>query len=242
MRIDLHIHTIGSHDCLTEPNALLERARDRGIQRVAITDHDRFGVARELAESHPDEVIPGEEVKTAEGVDIIGLYLREEIPGRTPAEETCRRIRAQGGLVYLPHPYARGKGRGGAFIPRVLPLVDVVEVRNGRLSPRLNAKAEALARGEDRPPGAGSDAHTLREVGGCWMDVPEHPNEPEALRRALRSGRAGGRRASRWVFVASNWAKVRKRLPSRHTEGKGASRGTPSDLSRGEGSTREGKA
>ena len=214
MRIDLHLHTAGSHDCLVRPEAALERARARGVHRIAITDHDRLGVARRLAQRHPGEVIPGEEVKTAEGVDVIGLYLREEIPGGTPAEETCWRIRTQGGLVYLPHPYARGKGGGGALIPRILPWVDVVEVRNGRLRPRsLNARAEALARAEGLPAGAGSDAHTRGEGGGCWVEVPEHPNEPEALRTALAGAVVGGRTAPPWVVVASTWAKVRQRLP-----------------------------
>lgn len=214
MRVDLHLHTAGSHDCLSAPEAVLERARARGVDRIAVTDHDRLAVALEMARRHPGAVIPGEEVKTSEEVDIIGLYLREEIPGGTPALETCRRIREQGGLVYLPHPYARGKGGSGALVPRLLPHLDVVEVRNGRLRPRsLNDRAVALARSERLLAGAGSDAHTLWEVGGCWVEVPDHPNEAEALRAALSLGRIGGRTAPPWVFAASTWAKIRRRLP-----------------------------
>ena len=63
-------------------------------------------MARRMAEAHPDQIIPGEELKTAEGIDVIGLYLTEEIPKGTPARETIERVREQGGISYLPHPYS----------------------------------------------------------------------------------------------------------------------------------------
>ncbi|MDX1495351.1 MAG: dephospho-CoA kinase, partial [Longimicrobiales bacterium] len=73
MKVDLHLHTHGSRDCLSDPEAVLERALELGYHRIAITDHDRVHVALEMAEKHPDRIIPGEEVKTAEGIDVIGL-------------------------------------------------------------------------------------------------------------------------------------------------------------------------
>ena len=81
---------------------LLALASERGVDRIAITDHNRLYVALEMAERHPDRIIPGEEVKTAEGIDVIGLYLSEEIPKGTPAEDTIERIRGalNPGLVY----------------------------------------------------------------------------------------------------------------------------------------------
>ena len=214
LRVDLHNHTRASHDCLTDPADLLARARERGLDRVGITDHDTLALALELAREHPQVVIPGEEVKTAEGIDVIGLYLREEIPGGTPARETCLRIREQGGLVYLPHPYASGKGGSGRYAEELAPLVDVVEVFNARLHPgSRNEPAAELARRHGLPGGAGSDAHTLGEVAGGFVELPPHPNEPGALLEALRSGRVHGTTASWWVHAASTWAKVRKKLP-----------------------------
>lgn len=215
IRIDLHLHTWGSWDCLSDPEAVLERARRRGIDRIAITDHDSLPVARAMAARHPDRVIAGEEVKTAEGVDVIGLYLSEEIPKGTPAEETCRRIRAQGGVVYLPHPYAPGKGGSGRLAERLAPHIDVVEVFNARLrSGRRNASGLGLARRHGLLQGAGSDAHSLEEVGNGWVRLPQHANEPKALLGALRSATVHGTRAGTHVFLYSNWAKLRKRLPA----------------------------
>lgn len=214
LRMDLHLHTAGSGDCLSDPRAVLARLTERGYGRFAITDHNRLGVALRMAEAHPERIIPGEEVKTAEGIDVIGLYMSREIPKGTPAVETVARIRAQGGIPYLPHPYAAGKGGGGRMADELAALVDVVEVFNARLHPgRLNAPARDLAARHHKLRGAGSDAHTVGELGGAFVDVSAHDNRPEAFLRALASAEVGGRTASNLVHLASTWAKVRKRLP-----------------------------
>lgn len=214
VKLDLHLHTEGSRDCLSDPEAVLERALELGYERIAITDHDRTHVALRMAEAHPDRIIPGEEVKTGEGIDVIGLYLSEEIPKGTPAEDTIGRIREQGGIPYLPHPYAAGKGGGGEHADRLAALCDVVEVFNARLhSQKLNDRALDLALRHGKVRGAGSDAHTVGEVGNAHVVLPEHPNRPDALLAALEQARTGGREASRLVHLASTWAKIRKKLP-----------------------------
>ncbi len=212
LRVDLHLHTEGSWDCLSDPEAVLERALLRGLSRIAITDHNQLDVALRMAEAHPDQIIPGEEVKTAEGIDVIGLYLSERIPRGTPAVETIERIREQGGVPYLPHPFAGGKGGGGRLGDTLAPLCDVVEVFNARLhKPRQNELAEELADRHARLRGAGSDAHTLGEIGRAYVVVPPHPNRPEALLAALEGGRTVGTPSPHFVHLASTWAKVRGR-------------------------------
>lgn len=214
LRMDLHMHTAGSHDCLSDPEAVLARARALGYGRIAITDHDRLGVALAMAKRHPEHVIAGEEVKTAEGIDVIGHYLSEEIPKGTPARETIARIKAQGGVAYLPHPYAIGKGGGGRLADELAPLCDVVEVFNARLhSADLNRRAEALAVRHGTLRGAGSDAHTLGELGNAFVEVAPHANRADAFLEALRGAKTGGSTASQVVHLASTWAKVRKALP-----------------------------
>jgi predicted metal-dependent phosphoesterase TrpH len=211
MKVDMHVHTRGSFDSMNEPHAVVRRAIQLGFDRICVTDHNEIEVALQLRAEYPQHVIVGEEVKTAERVDIIGLYLEERIPEGTPAIETCRRIRAQGGIVYVPHPFASGKGGGGRILPELEGLVDVVEGFNARIhSPALNAMAVAWARARDLPVGAGSDAHTLREVGRGWVDLPACEDEPAAFLAALRHGRTGGILSSRAVHAASTWARVRK--------------------------------
>jgi dephospho-CoA kinase len=214
IRIDMHLHTEGSWDCLSDPEQVLETALERGYHRIAITDHNRLHVALRMAEAYPERIIPGEEVKTREGIDVIGLYLSDEIPKGTPAQETIARIRDQGGIPYLPHPYAAGKGGGGRYAEMLGPLCDVIESFNARLhSARANDLAQGLAARHEKLRGAGSDAHTVGELGNAFVDLPQHPNTPRALLASLATARTGGREASRLVHLASTWAKVRKKLP-----------------------------
>ena len=214
LRIDMHMHTQASFDCLSDPRKVLAAASARGVQRIAITDHNRLTAALEMAEAFPDSVIPGEEVRTKEGIDIIGLYIEEEIPRGTPAGEVCRQVKDQGGLVYLPHPYARGKGESGRYAEELAPLVDIIEVFNARLHPgRRNEPGEELAARWAKPRGAGSDAHMLGEVAGAWVEVDQHPNEAAALLAALEHAQVRGVTTPWTVHLASTWAKVRKRLP-----------------------------
>ena len=209
MRLDLHNHTRGSFDCLSDPEALLRKALDRGVDRMAITDHNALDVALHMAERHPDRIIPGEEIKTAEGIDVIGLYLQAVIPKGTPAVETCQRIRDQGGIAYLPHPFAGGKGGGGTHVERLVPHIDVIEVFNARLHPgRLNALAEEVASREGLLRVAGSDAHTIGEIAGAGVTVPRHENTAEALLAALAGATVWGETAPWLVHLASTFAKV----------------------------------
>lgn len=213
LRIDMHVHTRLSFDCLSDPDAVVRRAVKRGIDRVYITDHNEIDAALWLARRHPGRVIVGEEVKTRERVDVTGLYLRERIPAGTPALETCERIHDQGGVVYLPHPFAPGKGGRGAILRVIGAHVDAMEGFNARLhDDTLNERAMQWASNEDVPVGAGSDAHTLGEIGRAWVDVPAFDDSPRALLEALGRGRVRGRASSRLVHVASTWAKLMKRI------------------------------
>lgn len=213
IRLDMHMHTRLSSDCLSDPAAVVHAALARGVHRVCVTDHNRISAAQELKETFPDQVIVGEEVKTAENVDVIGLYIGELVPKGTPARETCERIRAQGGLVYMPHPYAPGKGGGGAILDVIGDLVDAVEGFNGRIhDPELNRRAVEWGRVHGKPLGAGSDAHTLFEVGRTYVEVPPFEDTPQGLLAALREGTLHGFYSSRAVHLASTWAKLRKAL------------------------------
>ncbi len=209
MRVDMHLHTRASFDCRSDPEAVMERAVEVALGRVAITDHNEVEAGFDLAERYPDRAIPGEEVRTAEGVDVIGLYLRERIPEGTPARETCERIREQGGIVYVPHPFAGGKGGGGRILAGIGDLVHVVEGFNARLHrSSLNRRAQEWARERGLPVGAGSDAHTLGEIGNAWAELPAFDNHAAGLLGAIGDARLHGREARRTVHLASTLAKL----------------------------------
>src|SRR5690606_14678989 len=122
------------------------------------------------------------------------------------------RIHAQGGLVYIPHPFARGKGGGGRILMEIGDAVDIVEGFNARLhEPVLNERAQTWARNADKPLGAGSDAHTLKEIGRAWVDVLPFDDDPRSFLDALDRAHIHGTASPRRVHVASTWAKIRKR-------------------------------
>ena len=167
---DLHMHTSWSHDCSIEVDELLDHAEAEGLGAIAVTDHNVFGGAREAVEKARGRdliVIPGEEVKTDDQGEVIGLFLHEEIPRGMTFAETVTAIREQGGVVYLPHPFDRMHAIPfPATLHRHLHEIDVLEVYNARLLfEGYNDEALRFARKYGLPMGAGSDAHVLQGVG-----------------------------------------------------------------------------
>ncbi len=167
---DLHLHTSWSHDCSIDVDELLDHAEAQGLGAIAVTDHNVIGGALEAAERARGRrltVIPGEEVKTADQGEVIGLFLREEIPRGMSFGETIEAIRAQGGLVYLPHPFDRMHAiPKPETLHRHLAEIDVLEVYNARLLfEGYNDEALRFARKYNLTSGAGSDAHVLAGVG-----------------------------------------------------------------------------
>ena len=119
------MHTSHSHDCSIEPTELVSHAESEGLGAIAVTDHNVFAGALETVEVARGRdliVIPGEEVKTDRDGEVIGLFLEEKIPKGLTMAETIREIRAQGGLVYVPHPFDRFHS-----VPDYEHLLDIVE-------------------------------------------------------------------------------------------------------------------
>jgi predicted metal-dependent phosphoesterase TrpH/glycosyltransferase involved in cell wall biosynthesis len=166
---DLHLHTSWSHDCGIEVADLIDHAEAQGLGAIAVTDHNAFGGALEAIELAGDRltVIPGEEVKTDGQGEVIGLFLKEEIPRGMSFADTVDAIRSQGGLVYVPHPFDRLHTiPDAATLHRHLADIDVFEVYNARLLfEAYNDEALRFARKYNLTMGAGSDAHVLQGLG-----------------------------------------------------------------------------
>ncbi len=164
-QVDLHSHTSYSDDARTLPRELVERAREVGLDRIAVTDHGTIEGALRARELDPGLVIVGEEIRCECRTELIGLFLEERIPMRLPLPEVVERIRAQGGVVYAPHPYAY-PSRPLRRASRALGVADIVEAVNARaFLPLWNRAAARAARRLALPTGAGSDAHFPLEIG-----------------------------------------------------------------------------
>jgi len=191
IEVDLHMHTDHSPDCATPVEVLLETARDRGLGAIAITDHNEISgalEARRIAEQMGDiKVIVGEEVKTAEQGEVIGLFLEEKIPRGMTMAETIADIRRQGGLVYVPHPFDRFHSVPDyEHLLDIVEEIDVLEVFNPRVAlTAFNEEAERFARKYRLVPGAGSDSHVAQGLGSVRVRIHDFDG-PEEFLEAMR--------------------------------------------------------
>jgi predicted metal-dependent phosphoesterase TrpH len=214
---DLHMHTAWSHDCSIEVDELLDHAEAEGLGAIAITDHNVFGGAQEAVARVRGRdliVIPGEEVKTDDQGEVIGLFLEEEIPRGMTFADTIAAIREQGGLVYLPHPFDRMHSiPDPATVHRHLAEIDVLEVYNARLlRDSFNDEALRFARKYRLLQGAGSDAHVLQGVGTGAVQMRRFDG-PEEFLLSLRTAEILRRPKSLAYLQSLKWmAQVKERV------------------------------
>lgn len=213
-KVDLHTHTIYSKDCLTRTADLIARARDLGLDKVAVTEHNRLDGALAAKKLAPDLVIVGEEIMTTHG-EIIGYFLTEEVPRGLSPQETIRRLRNQGAVITIPHPLdsLRRSAMRLTNVLTVIDQVDALEVLNARcVRSQDNVAAAALAQEHGKLATAGSDAHTLAELGRCYMEMPPFADNAAAFLAALRAAQPAGGISPFWPHFASTYARWRKRL------------------------------
>ena len=213
-RVELHCHTRASFDSLTTPEAIVAACRKRGIDRIAITDHNTMAGIAAVQALAPDLVIPGEEIKTKEG-EIIGWFMTEEIPRGLSLEETIARLKSQGAVIGVPHPLdglRMGSALGRESLMRVIDKMDALEVLNARsLREKDNEEAHAIARARHKLMTAGSDAHASKEIGTATMSMPPF-HDAESFRQSLTQAKIEGRRSGGHVRLYSTYAKLYKRL------------------------------
>jgi len=186
--VDLHMHTDHSYDCATPVEVLLAEARARGLGAIAVTDHNEVSGALEArAKAEGIKVIVGEEVKTAEQGEVIGLFLEEKVPRGMTLPETIAEIKRQGGIVYVPHPFDRLHSVPDyEHLLAVLDEVDALEVFNPRVAiAEFNDEALRFAAKYRIPAGAGSDAHVPQGLGSVRIRMRDFDGPQEFL-EALR--------------------------------------------------------
>jgi predicted metal-dependent phosphoesterase TrpH len=214
---DLHLHTSWSHDCAVDPADLIMYAEAVGLGAIAVTDHNVFGGALEtgeLARDHDLVVIPGEEVKTDGQGEVIGLFLQEEIPPGLSFADTIAAIKAQDGLVYVPHPFDRLHSiPDPATLHLQLGEIDVFEVYNARLLfEAYNDEALRFATKYNLTMGAGSDAHVLQGVGSGALRMRAFDGRDEFM-LSLRSAHVLRRPRSLVYLQSLKWmAQAKERV------------------------------
>jgi len=175
LKADFHIHTKYSMDCNTTLEEIINRCLEVGINCIATADHGTAEGGLEMQTIAPFPVIVAEEILTPHG-EIMGMFLKETIPSGLSVEETIARIKAQDGLVNIPHPFDifRQSALTTKIAEEIISQIDVIEVFNARCPlPGCLAKAEMFAQKYGIAKSAGSDAHTPGEIGNAYIEMPE---------------------------------------------------------------------
>ncbi len=194
VRVDMHVHTMWSGDSTTTPDEIAEAVIRTGVDVICVTDHHSVEGALSLARSLPCRVVIGEEIATHTG-ELIGLFLTERIPQGLTAAETAVRIRGQGGIVYVPHPFDPMRRNLALETLEDLTargLIDAVEVMNAKTSlDSLNVEAALWARDHHLAAGAGSDCHVPEALAAAVVEMPDFDG-PESFMAALADGNPTG--------------------------------------------------
>lgn len=213
-KVDLHSHTRWSLDSVTRFERVIQLCEQRGIQRIAITDHNTADGALAMQKLAPDLVIVGEEIMTTQG-ELLAYFVKESVPAGLTPQETIKRLRDQGAVISVAHPFDRL--RKGAWeesdLLQIVESVDAIEIFNARCAfPEDNTCAKAFAETHQRLGTAGSDGHTPSEYGNGYLLMRPFENDPEDFLEALRDAQHGGQLSSWVVHVISKAAKWSKKL------------------------------
>jgi hypothetical protein len=179
---------------------IIERCREVGVNCIALCDHGTAEGALRMRKLAPFKVI-----------------VAEEVPSGLSVPETIARIKAQGGLVCIPHPFDtfRGSAMKGQILEEIADQIDVLEVLNARgILGRDSKKAKAFAAKHGFVRSAGSDAHTLREIGNAYVEMPEFEGKEDFL-EALKKGKISGHRSNPLIHFASLCNRIKSKLSAK---------------------------
>jgi predicted metal-dependent phosphoesterase TrpH len=215
---DLHLHTIYSYDGTASLPAVLTRAKQLGLDVIAITDHDEIAgalKATEIAPMYGVEVIPGIEITTAEG-DLLALFIREKVAAGLSLVETVLKVRELGGVCIAPHPMAGGMGMKSLNALSILKALRNrkvaetligIETYNGTSIDRVSNHSASLLSNRLKLARTGSsDAHILETIG---FGATEFEGKTAAdLLTALKNRTTKVRKQNEWgVFkILGSWA------------------------------------
>jgi predicted metal-dependent phosphoesterase TrpH len=211
-KVDLHTHSTASLDGGITTGQYHRAILGGLLDCIAITDHNRIDFALELHRELGDRIIVGEEIMSSQG-EIIGLYLQEPIMPGLSAQETIEHIKAQNGLVYIPHPFETvRKGLHPAVLDELADTIEILEICNGRaFMQNRSAQAVVWAKLNRVAGAASSDAHGFRGLGRTYTGLrgmPTRDNLVELLATATPITNRPGMRA----LLYPKYHRLRKRV------------------------------
>jgi predicted metal-dependent phosphoesterase TrpH len=209
LKVDFHCHSEASPDSLSKPAELIATARERGLDRLVITDHNNIRGALRCKELAPDLIIVGEEVQTTCS-ELLAAFVTREVPRDLEPKEAIKHLRDQGAFISVSHPFDPNRGWQLRDLLEIIDLVDAIEVFNARCyKPEWNLQAFEFAEERGIPGTVGSDSHSLYEIGGAQILLPGFNNADE-LRTVIGHGQVEAELASPLVHLGSRYARFIK--------------------------------
>ena len=207
LHVEFHCHSTGSPDSLVNAEKLIHTARQVGLDRIFITDHNAINEAKRAQDLAPDLILIGEEVMTTQG-ELLAYLIKDLVPAKMSPMETIAAIREQGGVISVSHPFDPRRGWRLQNLEKIYPEIDALEVFNARnLRPEYNEMALQAAIEQKLLFTAGSDAHTQLEIGRTRIQMPEF-NDRESMLEALKAGTILPRGSSPLVRLNSTFSKL----------------------------------
>ncbi|MDO8647639.1 MAG: PHP domain-containing protein [Candidatus Diapherotrites archaeon] len=190
-KFDLHLHSLHSADALPKPESIAKQALKQGLAGFAITDHNSTAAFAEFKKLQKQNrkllIVLGEEVKIIENEKCAGellcYFLQEEIK---PASfgEILDSAKEQDALTSIAHPFDIRRAGFAKDLGKEFRKVDAIEVFNGRACDKeVNEKAASFIEKHKFPFTAGSDAHSLGEIGLAGVEC--NAKNKEELRKAI---------------------------------------------------------
>lgn len=192
MKFDLHLHTTRySLDSQMEPEALLRRAQEIGLDGVVITEHDWLWTEPELNELRARApglvVLAGIEVSAEEGHFLAyGVQDPFAIPRKIRVADLCREVHVQGGVVVAAHPFRWGQPFD-EILSESEPELDGLEMMSSNMDRACRAKAAAVFQPARHAALGNSDAHHESTLGVCYTDFADAVRTTADLVAAIRA-------------------------------------------------------
>ncbi len=200
MKIDFHVHSKYSSDCFMKIDKIVETAKMRGLDGVAVVDHNKIGDFKQKSDDG-FALIRGEEILTRGG-EIIALNLSETIKSFQSVEDTVDKIKEQAGTIILPHPFCFWR-KGSVFAYRKIKCPFAMEVMNGMAYFDFeNNLSEYIAGKNNLPVSGGSDAHRYKDIGRAYTKLPDADSIDDILGKLVcGKGVPYGSRVSKLVHI-----------------------------------------
>lgn len=193
IKLDLHIHSQYSGDSVGTPKEITKVIQKKGLQGMAITDHNNVKGSLKAIEVAPKDfiVIPGQEISTLAG-HIVALGIKKNIERELSIEETVERIIDLGGIPVVVHLFRNMSGIKKNNLKKIHKELRTIEVFNSCSVPKSNLKSARVAKEFNLGGTGGSDSHIPDYAGYGYTTVDTNDYSVDSVLSQINKGKTWG--------------------------------------------------